>query len=170
MSFNVELYTHDRRSFQSIVLFHPDYSTFSNFAVYPFVIDGQTYPTVTHYYESQKARYFADYNTMNKILAAAGPRKCRMLARDIAGFDSTQWRRVCDSFMLSAVMEKFLQNGEARKKLLQTGNRVIAKADAFDRYWGIGLAINDDDSADMLCWSGLNKLGTILTIVRSILQ
>lgn len=170
MPLNVELITSDNRFGRELVLFHWGCSILSNYSRFPFVIDGQTYHTVEQYYEVTKARYFGDYKTLKRMLKADSPSVCRKLARDIKGFDSTQWRSVCDSVMLHGVTEKFLQNADARKHLLRTEKSVIAAANNFDMYWGIGLAIDDENSRDLLKWKGLNKLGVILMYVRQMLK
>ncbi len=61
-------------------------------------------------------------------------------------------------------MYKFSQNDHLRKKLLETGTRIIVEASAKDYIWGIGISFKDAVNGDK--WKGLNLLGKVLMKVR----
>ena len=54
------------------------------------------------------------------------------------------------------LVAKFSQNEDLKKRLLETGNDVLAECAVKDRIWGIGLSMNDPDRHDMLKWRGQN--------------
>ena len=65
-----------------------------------------------------------------------------------------------------AIKAKFEQNDELKQKLLSTGNTILAEANPWDDYWGIGI---DDATAkrmDIFKWPGCGMLGVILMEVR----
>lgn len=166
MPFAKELYTFDARTGQGLVLFGSD-SKLSNSSTSPITIHGQTYQTVQQYYQFEKALYFFDIDTARKILRNASD--SQKMGQTVKNYNSTEWKTVAMDVMLRAVTEKHLQNREARAELLNTGNDTIVHANEFDTFWGIGLAMDDKRSKDVLEWKGMNKLGSILMIVREIL-
>jgi ribA/ribD-fused uncharacterized protein len=152
-----------------VLLFHTGWSVFSNFYSSPFTIDGQRYANVEQYYQVQKAKRFADANSVIEILKVRSPRKCKEIGRNIANFNLNEWLQVADGVMLQGVKEKFLQNVSAREQLKATGTAILAEATRFDKYWAIGLDIGDFNTADIGNWPGSNKLGYILMNVRSMM-
>jgi ribA/ribD-fused uncharacterized protein len=68
--------------------------------------------------------------------------------------------------MEKAVRAKFVQHPELRKKLIETEETPIGKADARDMYWGIGTSVESEKSKIPSKWRGYNKLGKILMMLR----
>jgi ribA/ribD-fused uncharacterized protein len=52
------------------------------------------------------------------------------------------------------------------KKLLATGDSIIAEASPYDQVWGIGLSEEDPLAQNISTWNGKNLLGKILMSVR----
>jgi len=82
-----------------------------------------------------------------------------MMAADL-GRDRTlplrkDWEDVKDDIMRKAVFEKFLQNKELQKILIQTGVQEIIERTTSDYYWGCGTN-----------GGGKNMLGQILMETR----
>lgn len=65
------------------------------------------------------------------------------------------------------LVAKFSQNEELKKRLLYTGNDMLAECAVKDRIWGIGLSMTDPDRHDMSKWKGQNLLGYVLMMVRA---
>ena len=162
-----ELTTTDGRP---MVLFRSGWSTFSNFNLCPFSLDGRTYRTSEQYYQSEKAVYFGDDEKAEQIRAESKPSSCKRLAHDIKNFRLDAWQQVARQVMLKAVLAKFRQNSPAKEKLLNTGTAVLVEATLFDRYWGSGLDIRDDDHKYWQCWRGANILGNVLMEARDIIS
>ena len=65
------------------------------------------------------------------------------------------------------LVAKFSQNEDLKKRLLDTGNDILAECAVKDRVWGIGLSKNDPDRHDISKWKGQNLLGYALMMVRA---
>ena len=127
---------------------------FSNFAATPIVIDGDRYPTVEHYFQSQKASDSYDWKAIKE---AATPKLAKQLGRGVKL--STDWETKKCSVMLIGLQEKARQCLEFRQALLDTGDEELIEASPFDYYWGEG---RDG--------SGRNMLGELLMDVRQMIK
>lgn len=140
---------------QSPILFYSvndDFGEFSNFALYPVKIDGETWQTTEHYFQAQK---FDDKNYRKKIAKANSPMLAAKLGRDRKQTLRKDWESVKDNIMRKAVLAKFSQYDELKALLLSTGDAKIVEHTDNDDYWG--------DGGD---GKGKNKLGQILMSVR----
>jgi N-glycosidase YbiA len=140
---------------------------------YPSVIeiDGETWPTVEHYYQAQKS----DNPTYRRAIRAAesASKAKRLAAHPTAsgkqGKDSwfrahgrlprPDWDEVKLDLMRVADWAKFTQNEDLREQLLATEDAELIEDASSDSFWGIG-----PDGA------GLNWGGRVLTEVRARLQ
>jgi len=113
-----------------------DYGWMSNF--YPSVlnIDGMTYPTVEHYYQSMKTFDGAIHvwisNAPKPFLAMTIGRKLR--GKD--GFDKDEWEKIKVNVMLNGLRHKFHQL-DMKELLLKTGNAVLHEDSPSDKFWGV---------------------------------
>jgi len=124
----------------------------SNFYASDFIIDGLTYPTVEHYFQSKKFEgtefeaYIVSLKTP-KETAKEGKRRDLPLRKD--------WEQVKEDIMFTGLVAKFSQNPSLRKSLLKTGDVELIEASPYDYYWGVGKN-----------GSGENRLGILLMILR----
>jgi ribA/ribD-fused uncharacterized protein len=72
--------------------------------------------------------------------------------------------------MRAILRAKFTQNLELRKQLLNTEDKVLANADARDKYWGIGTSASTAIAKDPKKWKGENLLGKLLMEIRTELK
>lgn len=159
------------------------YGEFSNFYEQPITIDGVTYPTSEHYFQSCKFVGSKAADKYAKIVAAVDcPGQAAILARQqIREENGSLWRNelnvvireyqakgvkirpdwegIKDDIMRRAVMAKFTANPALTELLLGTGNAVLVEHTRNDAYWG--------DGAD---GSGKNMLGIILMETREKLR
>lgn len=133
-----------------------EYGCFSNFAHYPFIVDGVTWHTSEHYFQAHK---FLDQEYFDKIRMAESPMKAANLGRSRKVNIRDDWENVKDDIMRKAVYEKFKQNEQILHILLSTENHEIIEATTNDYYWGCG-----KDG------SGKNMLGKILMETRQALR
>lgn len=110
-----------------------------------------------------KAIIFGDAETADKILKESNQRKIKDLGRQVQGYNDAEWSSVRYNVMVTILMEKFGQNPELKKKLLETGNEQIFEASPFDGIWGIK-SIDAD-----LKINGENLLGKALMEVRNLI-
>jgi hypothetical protein len=68
------------------------------------------------------------------------------------------------------LLEKFSRNEDLKKRLLNTGNDILAECAVQDKIWGIGLSMKDVNRWDMEKWRGENLLGFALMLVREELR
>ena len=113
-----------------------------------------------------KARAFADYYTLEKIMAEKEPKKIKALGRKVTPFDGKVWDEVKHTLILNGNYAKFTQNQELRRFLLATGDQVLVEASPYDTIWGVGLGPDDPRVQDPAQWRGQNLLGFALMEVR----
>jgi ribA/ribD-fused uncharacterized protein len=136
----------------------------------PFVVGGFTYNTSEHFMMAQKARLFKDEATFQKIIQSRTPGEAKDLGRLVADFDEQTWLEHRFDIVKTANRHKFGQNPELGEYLRKTGERVLVEASPIDRIWGIGMAEDDKDIANIHAWRGLNLLGFALMEVRDELK
>ena len=140
-------------------------SFLSNFHPSPFRDNGNTFPTVEHYYQFKKAMYFQDENTASAILRCGTPKQAKGLSYQIRDYDETLWKSVAKQTMYNACIKKFQQNPELSKKLKKTSG-ILVEANPKDNFFSCGLSLQDPDLEMRTRWKGLNILGDILIKVR----
>jgi N-glycosidase YbiA len=132
------------------------YGCFSNFSRHGFELAGRYWPTVEHYFQTQK---FAGTEHADHIARARTPKEAAERGRSRAVPIRVDWNAVKDDVMRVAVRRKFEAHSDLRAILLGTGDEELIENAPGDYYWGCG--------AD---GSGRNKLGLILMEVRAMLR
>jgi ribA/ribD-fused uncharacterized protein len=133
-----------------------EFGEFSNFAAFPFSLDGQEWPTSEHYFQAQKFA-LADYR--EQIRQAPSPMIAARLGRSRKIPIRSDWEEVKLQIMRAAVRQKFAAHAALTKLLLSTGDEELIEAAPNDSYWGCGA-----DGA------GQNWLGRILMELRDELR
>ena len=135
----------------------PNYGGLSNFDQRgSFVIDGESWRTVEHYYQAQK---FDDSELRRSIQKEKTALATKKLAQSHSGEVRGDWDQVKEAIMRRALRAKFSQNRALRNLLLQTGEADLIHQSSMDAYWG--------RSAD---GAGLNRLGEMLMETRAALR
>jgi N-glycosidase YbiA len=133
-----------------------EYGEFSNFAAFPFTLDGKQWPTSEHYFQAHK---FADEAYREKIRKANSPMIAARLGRSRKVPIRREWESVKVEVMRRAVNAKFAAHSELQALLLSTGDEKLVEAADRDDFWGCGASGH-----------GQNWLGRILMEVRASLQ
>lgn len=141
-------------------------SIFSNFERASFIFEGKCFPTSEHFFMYQKAQFFGDKDTANKILLTNHPREAKKLGRQVKNFNSEEWSAVCREYMKQALRLKFSQNKDMKEELLKYPNHCFVECSPYDKIWGIGIAEDDPRADNESEWLGTNWLGQCLTEVR----
>ena len=147
-----------------------EYRYMSNDAEYPIEVDGKKYPTVEHYYQAMKAETFDDKEIFDKILVTKTPKAAKAQGKHVKNFIKEVWDSKREGIMEKGVRAKFTQHPELRKKLIETGDKQIGKADGRNTFWGIGSSMVSEKSKTPSKWRGQNKLGKILMELRDVLR
>ncbi|MBR3211200.1 MAG: NADAR family protein [Bacilli bacterium] len=128
----------------------------ASYSDHGFEVNGIYYPTVEHYYQASK---FDDEKIINKILNCKTPKEASMIGRDRNNIRIPNFKEVKIQKMYEANLEKFRQNPELAKKLLDTGNEAIREMTTKESFWGVGPNLD-----------GENHMGKILMRVREELR
>jgi ribA/ribD-fused uncharacterized protein len=124
----------------------------------------------------QKALLFGDEDVARKVLATSHTgnkemQKVKSLGRRVKEFDEDKWVANRERIVFEGTLHKFRKNPQLRKKLLDSGDKVIAETSPVDAIWGTGTAEDKALGGDgKEIWTGLNLLGKALMEVRRILR
>lgn len=160
-------------SSKKIICFHnPDEPNgyLSNWYLSNFQADGMSFSSMEQYMMYRKACLFGDTPIADEILSTDNVGKIKALGRKVAGYDEIIWSGTRQVIVYNGLLEKFRQNAELQKMLLETGTCILAECAVKDRIWGIGLGMHDENRFSMGKWQGQNLLGFALMEVREQLR
>jgi len=142
----------------------------SNWYLSNFKIGSTQFSSMEQYVMYQKAIVFNDTKSAKKILETTDVSKIKALGRQVSNYNDKYWNGVRQIIIYKGLLEKFSQNKDLKKRLLNTGNDILAECAVQDKIWGIGLSMKDVNRWDMEKWRGENLLGFALMMVREELQ
>lgn len=155
------------RVVNNMTLFYHKESPFSNFHPSRFVKDGESYSCVEQYFQAKKAAFFDDDLSVQKIRSTDDPYEHYRLGQKVSNFNDAQWiSGPAVTTMEEALFAKFSQNNHLRQALLATQGTELAECSPTNKFWGTGMSLTHAHAAESSRWSGQNKLGTLLTVVR----
>jgi len=134
------------------------------------VVDGVTFPTVEHYYQLSKAKFFGDADAEKKIMKTPSSKSVKTYGKKVKNFDEEKWNERKVEAMRIGLRAKFSQHPELKDLLLSTKDRSIGEADPRDKYWSIGTGADTAKAKDPSKWPGKNMLGKLLTELRDEFQ
>jgi len=140
---------------------------FSQWTKSPFQIGEVKYDCCEQYMMAQKALFFNDDESYQKVMSTLDPNVQKQLGRGVKNFDKAKWDAVCKQIVYEGNYAKFLQNSSFYGALIATGETELVEASPYDTIWGIGLGENDERALDKSKWLGTNWLGEVLTRVRN---
>ena len=143
---------------------------FSQWQASGFVFAGETFSTAEQAMMHQKALLFGDVDIAVQILAAKEPGKQKALGRQVRNFDQDLWDSEKYPIVRNINLAKFRQNKGLRRKLFQTGAKILVEASPMDTIWGIGLDAEAAQQTEPENWPGQNLLGRALMEVRDQLR
>jgi N-glycosidase YbiA len=148
-----------------------DFGFLSHFHPASIILDGEAWPTVEHFYQSQKSH---DHEYRAAIRAAITPAMAKRLAappdapkrishkswfRKNGQIPRSDWSDVKLDLMRRADFAKFSQNRELGDLLLATSDAELIEDSPSEPFWGVGKDGN-----------GLNWAGRVLMEVRAKLR
>ena len=98
---------------------------------------------------------------MAQILSTEDALESKLLARDIVGYDERRWKEVAYQECYKGIFEKFAQNEELKKVLLNTGNKTLVES-SYDQIWGTGIPLSDPSCLDQSKWHSPGILSKLL--------
>lgn len=93
-------------------------------------------------------------------------KQVKALGRDVKGYIEAVWLEKRVPIVSVGNREKFNQNEDLKRKLMNTKGTRLVEASPYDKIWGIGLKATDVNAIDPSKWKGLNLLGDLLTNLR----
>jgi len=139
--------------------FRGEYRWLSNFWPSPINIDGVSYPTVEHFYQSEKT-----LSPLEKamVMMCETPGAAKRVGGTITLTPDWPWRKFM--VMASGIAAKFTSITSLGDALLATGNKQIVEANRWhDTYWGVCTCAKHNGA-------GENVLGEILMSTRKTLR
>ena len=134
----------------------------------PINIDGLAFTSAEQAYQYKKAKFFGDDETANKILGMTNAADMAMAGWHVMlSNKNSLWNAIAKDVMTEIITAKFMQNGELGIMLKQTSPCELVEANPFDKYFGNGMNINNDNNNCFHNWSGQNVTGKILESIRS---
>ena len=131
-----------------------------------FKVDGVTYHSSEQYIQTEKAKLFGDDEMAARIYSSPNPFECKQLSHKIKNVAESTWHEKCEGVAMKGCLEKFRQNENCLKRLLESNQKQLGEGSA-DQIWGIGISINKSYSTSVDQWSGKNFMGDILERIRS---
>jgi hypothetical protein len=129
------------------------FSELSNFHGAPFTINGKTYPTVEHFFQSQK--FPGDPVLQEKIRVAKTPVGAKRMGQAKSEHFRPDWDEIKETVMMEGLRAKFTQNPQLADLLRSTGTAMLIEKMPRDSYWGSGPN-----------GCGRNRMGRLLEQVR----
>lgn len=136
----------------------------------PVKIDGKKFNCMEQWMMYNKAILFKDNEMAELIMSTDNPRLQKEYGRTVKNFDAKKWDDVAFDIVKRGNYEKFTQNKDLQKQLLDTGDRILVEASPVDRIWGIGMAQYDVGVENEKNWRGRNLLGKAITEVKNIIK
>lgn len=157
----------------SIRLFHrpeEENGQFSNWYPSNFTVDGIAFRSMEQYMMYQKALLFHDHESAGEILRESNPETIQKLGRGVQNYSDALWKARRQEVAFRGLLEKFGQNEDLKRLLLDTGDDILAECSASDKAWGIGVSMKNPLRFDMANWTGENLLGVSLMMTREVLK
>ena len=142
----------------------------SNFYLSPFDIDGIHFNCSEQYLQHTKAKMFNDETTAAKILSTSDPLQQKSLGRSVVGFNWNTWASLAPELVKRGLIQKFTQNVHPKDVLMQTQDTELVECSATDKFWGIGLSLNNKNKHLKDTWAGQNMMGKLLRQVRAVIN
>lgn len=156
-----------------VIGFHnPDepYGFLSNWYLSDFSVEGIKFTSMEQYMMYKKAVLFDDSDIASKILNTDDVVLIKEFGRKVSNYNDSVWNGMRQVIIYKGLIEKFMQNEDLRKALLDTGDNILAECAVKDQIWGIGLSMTDNNRHDINAWKGQNLLGYSLMLVRDELR
>ena len=137
---------------------------------------GIYFPTAEHVFMYQKAEFFEDLETAEKIKNTVSPKEAKDLGRQVKNYDDDAWANVRTEAMFTAIWLRAKVDNEFKRTLLDLGtsgkygSRGFAEANPNDTIWAIGMSEDDEGVENKRNWKGKNLLGNILENTVDILR
>ena len=139
----------------------------SNWYLSDFSIDGKKYCCVEQYMMEQKALLFADFEIAEQIMQTQDQQRMQDLGRAVRNFEPVIWDGRKQLIVYTGILAKSEQNPDLMGRLISTGTATLVECSRSDKIWGIGMGMDNPDTANPSQWKGKNLLGFALGAART---
>lgn len=146
------------------------YGFLSNWWIAPFVLEGMRFSSTEQYIMYKKCAIFGDTTAAKAVLATDDPAQQQQIARDAKGYNDVVWKGMRQVIAMRGLVEKFAQNSDLLKQLMDTGDSYLVECAVSDKAWACGISLYDKARFDISKWKGSNILGFALMEVRTMLS
>lgn len=142
----------------------------SNWYLSDFTVDGIKFTSMEQYIMYNKCLCFGDSISAKDVLSTDDVAEQKNIGRNAQNYIDNVWAGKRQLIALKGLYEKFSQNTELKKKLLDTGDAYLVECAVKDKIWACGIDLRDDSRKYADKWSGQNILGFALMEVRDMLK
>jgi len=146
--------------------FHGKDNPLSQWYPCKFTVKGIEFNCAEQFMMYCKAMLFGDRMIANLVIVSNDPKEQKQFGRDIVNYVESVWKAKREHYVYIGNLNKYQQNPDLLKFLLNTEGTELVEASKSDTIWGVGLAASDPRILDRRNWRGLNLLGKTLTRVR----
>lgn len=129
----------------------------SSFSPHSFELEGETWPSVEHYFQAMKFQTSAP-DHFQKILHANTPKQAKKLGRSRLKKVRDDWSKVKRVVMTRAIYTQCRTHPEIADHLLGTEDNKIIEASQYDYYWGCGRDRRGENVYGQILMDVRNKL------------
>ena len=146
-------------------------SFLSNFSPSTLVYEDKTFTSATQAFEYTKAKFFNDDDAANQILNLTNTSDMATLGFHAMmkkkGKQQKEWKEAAEFIMYNILKAKFGQNQWLRDELVRTLPLELVKANPYDKFFGIGMSMNNGKINCRHSWNGQNVMGKLLEKIRT---
>lgn len=117
---------------------------------------------------SEKANFFSDEESYNKIMNTKDPAIIKKLGRKVKNFNSKKWSNIKEYIVIKCLIHKVKYCEELKKSFINTDEHLIVEAFNEDKIWANGLSIDHKHAYIPELWNGKNLMGKCLMKARDI--
>ena len=147
---------------EAVYFYENEFYPLSNFSAFRLLWEGMDFDTSEHAYHWTKftgVRQPDGQIIQSAIVRARSAHAAFKIAQDAAALVRLDWPAVKESIMLQILWAKAEQHEYVRRKLLETGERLLVEDSWRDAWWGLG-----PDG------TGANRLGHLWMEIRAVLR
>lgn len=129
--------------------------------------DGIIFSSTGQYMTYWKAILMNDYISAVKVLKVCDRLDVEILNEEIKDFEQTLWNKYRVDIVYKACFAKVTQTHKLFHDPVWTSKSLLAYSSQYDKVWGIGYLLDDEDAQIPHLWCGYNFLGSCLMRVRN---
>ena len=133
------------------------------------ILEDNTFHSAEQAFQFTKAKFFKNDELAASILSMSNTAEMiqagQRMQREYGS--RKEWDQIADAVMMKILLAKFKQNPMLFEMLKSTGSTILVDANPYDRYFGIGLGMNNSAINCHHNWIGENVNGELLEDIRS---